>query len=348
MARGESINAGTAKKPIPRAGVLPPGPPTTAEVRDERLAFDLLARPLLELVQRRTGLETSFVTSIDWDAQAQEVLTAINRSELNVAEGSVVPWSDSMCRLSFLSGKEQTSDVLGDFPGSLGGEELGMRSFFALPILEGATMLGTVCGASRRAVTLELDVLEDIRLIAQAMGVQLRALREAEAQRARAEVAEALALTDVLTGLPNRRAFTGRMEQELARARRHGSQLAVLVMDVDCFKAVNDTHGHHGGDAVLRVLGETLRTVARTEDVPARLGGDEFVLLLPGAGAGGARGAALRVLRKFRTMTVDRGIPGTLSIGASSSDRSPLDSLLVDADSALYRAKTKGRDRVEH
>ena len=87
-----------------------------------------MARPLLELMQRISGLETTFITRIDWADQRQEVVFALNTSpDLEVAEESTVDWSDSMCRWVFLSGKEQSTDVGGDFPGRLGADNRGMR-----------------------------------------------------------------------------------------------------------------------------------------------------------------------------------------------------------------------------
>ena len=306
------------------------------------VGFERLARPLLELIQRLTGLETSFVTQIDWASQTQEVVFAMNTSELQVAEGSVVDWSDSMCRWAFLSGKEQSSDVSTDFPGSVGGDQLGMRSFLALPILSGDTTLGTVCGASRRTVQLEPHVVESIRLISKALSFQMASHVESEALLARAERAEALALVDPLTGLANRRAFTSRLEEELARSGRHDAPIALLAIDLDKFKSVNDTYGHAGGDVVLVTASDVLRRAARSEDVPARLGGDEFALLLAHCDAAGVQAVATRIVEQFGQAASGINMPCTLSIGTSTSDTSPRRSLLADADKALYRSKAKG------
>lgn len=106
--------------------------PTVVPAFDS-FAFERSTRPLLDLVRGLTGLETSFVSRIDWDNQSQTVVLASNVSDLEVAEGSVVDWSDSMCRWAFLTGIDHTSDVAADYPGSVGGEMLGMRSFLAVP-----------------------------------------------------------------------------------------------------------------------------------------------------------------------------------------------------------------------
>ncbi len=307
---------------------------------DEDLdGFDRLARPLLALIQRLTGLETSFVSEIDWTAQRQDVLVALNSGDLEVAEGSILPWSDSMCRWSFLSGKPHSSAVARDFPGSLGAERLGMQTFVALPIRDGSVILGTVCGASRDAVDLEPEVLVSLELIAEALSFQLGTLVERHQLQRRAEDAEALALVDPLTGLFNRRGFHARFEEELARSGRQGTPLALLALDLDDFKVVNDNHGHAAGDAVLVALGDVVRRCARLEDVAGRLGGDEFVVLLNPGDPVVAEQVAARIAEEFRMACELLAVPCTLSTGYSISGSTPLRSLLVAADEALYRAK---------
>lgn len=301
--------------------------------------FDQMARPLLKLVQRLTGLETTFITEVDWVAQRQAVVLALNTGELQVAQGSTVPWSDSMCRWSFLSGRAHTAKVATDYPGSLGGEQLGMQTFVALPIHDGDDIVGTVCGASRDAVEIEPDVVASLDLIAQALSFQLVAHLEGQHLRRRAEDAEALALIDPLTGLANRRGFDARFEQELARSARSGAPLGLLVLDIDDFKSVNDTFGHAAGDAVLVAAGEVLHRAARAEDVVARLGGDEFVILLSPGDAAAAELVATRVTEDFGAACARLEMPCTISVGLSTSHDTPRRSLFAAADEALYRAK---------
>jgi len=312
---------------------------TTAKTNPVSVGFEQFARPLLELIHHVTGLETSFITEIDWAAQQQKVVLALNTSELDVAERSVIEWSDSMCRLSFLASMEQSSDVAADFPGSVGAEQLNMRTFFALPILVGDATLGTVCGASRRAVELDPAVMTTLRLVAEALSFHMQAQVQVRINEERATRAEAESLIDFLTGLSNRRAFNARFEEELARSGRHGSPVAVLAIDLDDFKAVNDTHGHDRGDAVLISLANVLRRVARVEDVPARVGGDEFCLLLSGCVSAGAETVAARIAVAFRNDTERLEMPCTVSIGIGSSETTHRVSLLATADAALYRQK---------
>ncbi len=320
--------------------------------------FERLARPLLELIQRVTGLETTFVTQIDWASQQQEIVFALNTADLEVTEGSVRDWSETVCRRMLLSSKEHTSDAVTDLPGSLA-VEIGMHTVFVVPITADDAILGTVCGGSRQAVDLDPDAMAIIRLVAESMTFQMSLLVEARVQRERAEQAEVHALTDPLTQLANRRAFSARFEEELARSGHERLPVALLIMDVDSFKAVNDTYGHGGGDMVLQALGEVLRRTVRSRDVPARLaddqgtgcvsarlGGDEFALLLPQGSAGAAATVAARIAAEFGRATGELGMPCTLSIGISTTESAPLAELLDAADEALYRNKASGRDRT--
>ncbi|WP_245372571.1 GGDEF domain-containing protein [Rhizobium leguminosarum] len=163
-----------------------------------------------------------------------------------------------------------------------------------------------------------------------------------------------LADTDALTGIANRRMFNEAIAEEFARARRAESALSLLLIDVDHFKAYNDTYGHLEGDNCLRMIGEVLRSIAKRPcDLAARFGGEEFAILLPGTD----RDGALRLAKMLRSALHRRAIPHsesskaivTVSIGvANISDRFATPSELVAAtDQALYTAKKHGRDRVE-
>jgi diguanylate cyclase (GGDEF)-like protein/PAS domain S-box-containing protein len=162
-----------------------------------------------------------------------------------------------------------------------------------------------------------------------------------------------LADRDSLTGLLNRRRFNEELERELARVRRHGGQAAVLVIDLDRFKLVNDTLGHRAGDDVLCAVARTLVTRLRSTDVIARTGGDEFAVIALEAGdRDGVRRLAHDVAEAIRTQiiaTCGTTVRLTASIGVALVDdhtsASP-DLLLVAADDAMYRAKRSGRDRV--
>jgi len=161
------------------------------------------------------------------------------------------------------------------------------------------------------------------------------------------EAVETLAKTDAMTGLPNRQALMQHLEQALARSQRDGSRVAVLFIDVDRFKAINDTLGHDGGDALLVQISSRLRQMVRQGDTLARLGGDEFIVVCEGVtdeapAAAVARRISKALGRPFRI--AGRQVEASASVGiamSSGPSTKPTD-LLRDADAAMYQAKERG------
>jgi len=158
---------------------------------------------------------------------------------------------------------------------------------------------------------------------------------------------ERLATQDPLTNVLNARAFSHELAQELGRNRRYGRPLALIYLDLDDFKSINDAHGHATGDAVLRLVADAMRSAVRQADIVGRLGGDEFAVLMPETDGDVAHAAATRLVTGIRT--VFRGTPSvTASIGvlAVSGTEAGTDELLRKADQAMYAAKRAGKDRV--
>jgi diguanylate cyclase (GGDEF)-like protein len=163
-----------------------------------------------------------------------------------------------------------------------------------------------------------------------------------------------MATTDPLTGLLNRREVEGRLTEEVSRANRHSRALAILMIDVDDLKAVNDRHGHAAGDDVLVALGDILRSSTRASDIAGRIGGDEFLVLLPETDAAGAATVAERLVATFRNSLLgsaqSKEVAGetSISVGIASGEEGPLTAaqLLSRADAALYHAKRAGKNRA--
>ncbi|HUF84006.1 MAG TPA: sensor domain-containing diguanylate cyclase [Acidimicrobiia bacterium] len=157
---------------------------------------------------------------------------------------------------------------------------------------------------------------------------------------------ERLATRDGLTGLSNRRLFEESLEREVARADRRGSPLALVVLDVDHFKDVNDTLGHQAGDAVLREVGRALSEKTKASDLPARYGGDEFVVLLPDCSGADC----ITVAERLRSAVAARmtTVKVTVSAGCAALPDNAHDGerLVAAADAALYEAKREGRNRT--
>jgi diguanylate cyclase (GGDEF)-like protein len=169
------------------------------------------------------------------------------------------------------------------------------------------------------------------------------------------ETVERQAVTDELTGLANLRAFLNRLEQEIERSRRFSTPLALVMLDLDHFKQINDEYGHQQGDEVLALVADVLRDFSRDIDAPARYGGEELAVVLPQTDSEGAEQLAERIREAVERLEVPRvdGGAGTLrlqaSFGVASLPENAVDraGLIAAADAALYRAKRAGRNRVE-
>ncbi|MBL0140990.1 MAG: diguanylate cyclase [Betaproteobacteria bacterium] len=188
-------------------------------------------------------------------------------------------------------------------------------------------------------------------LFAVAIGAAVMVDRAWRHQRRVTRLLETQAHTDALTGLASRRHFFETAEAELVRSRRYDAPLSLLMLDIDHFKDVNDAHGHRAGDRVLRQLAATCREVLRTVDEVGRVGGEEFAILLPETAIEGAIEVAerLRVAIGNAEVTRDEGVPLRISVSigvAALADGTNLDTLMSQADSALYDAKHHGRNQV--
>ncbi len=173
-------------------------------------------------------------------------------------------------------------------------------------------------------------------------------LREAEILKAaqkRIGALESLALLDPLTRVSNRRYLDLRFPEELMRSVRYERPVSCLMVDVDDFKSINDTHGHAEGDGVLVAVADVLQKELRAVDVLVRYGGEEFVAIMPETDLSGALVAARRICRRVASIVIGpQSLKVTVSIGAATG---PTDDLLTRADEAMYAAKRLGKNRVE-
>jgi len=222
-------------------------------------------------------------------------------------------------------------------------------SFAALPIVAEGRAVGVLSATDKfdDAAFTRQDVAA-LRAICGIASLGLTAARsEAEARRL-----THAATIDAMTGLYNRQAFDVRLRQEIERARRSSGTLALLMIDIDGFKAVNDTYGHPTGDAVLQAVSDVLRSVVRVFDVCARYGGDEFAIVMPNSERVSITAAAERI-RERMTSSYERddrlaGLrPVTVSIGVATLAASETAEEIVQrADESLYRAKAAGKNCV--
>jgi two-component system, cell cycle response regulator len=188
---------------------------------------------------------------------------------------------------------------------------------------------------------------EPAELIAR-IGGAVRIKRLQDELRIRNDQLDKLSRVDGLTGLHNRRHIDEQLQKEVSTARRHGQPLAILMLDIDYFKQVNDREGHPAGDRVLQEFAERLRTAPREGDTIGRWGGEEFIVIAPQTTSHQALVLGERIRSAIAERPVDlggRSVSITVSIGCAVGQGAPAE-LVKQADRALYRSKTGGRDRV--
>ena len=200
-------------------------------------------------------------------------------------------------------------------------------------------------GLGVAAILFMIGALRGVRVLTAAM--QSRLLLSYELQHAN-QIADRMARTDALTGINNRRAFMELGEQMSRLCLRQDTALSALLIDVDHFKRINDSHGHAAGDRVLAQVGKLLAQQFRASDICGRLGGEEFAVLLPDTDAMAAASIAEKLRANMQDVSIlwnNEALRITVSIGVASSSDS-LDTLLHRADTAMYQAKENGRNRI--
>lgn len=220
-----------------------------------------------------------------------------------------------------------------------------LHAIASLPLLLEGQVVGVVNVGYARPYQFEDSVIRLLKALADAGALAIHNAQLHERIRKQA-------VTDELTGLVNRRRFLEQLRSEMQRARRYGHPMALLMVDLDHLKQINDQHGHAGGDAMLRGVAQCMRAAVRVTDVPARLGGDEFAVLMPETGRESALMVAERLrlsVEQFRAPLDGAEISSTVSIGLISRDAGSLQDLpsfIHLADEALYKSKTSGRNTV--
>ncbi|HZD09160.1 MAG TPA: GGDEF domain-containing protein [Candidatus Limnocylindrales bacterium] len=214
-----------------------------------------------------------------------------------------------------------------------------------MPIVLGGLFIRSRWNLGHPHLVMALSVVSDIVLLVVLIWLFALMIRRVEVERV---VMQHQAETDQLTGIYNRRHFETSLEQEIERARRYGAPLALLMIDVDNFKKLNDSHGHLVGDRMLCRLARECESCLRTPDVFCRYGGDEFVIIAPETSALAAITMARRMRQNIEALGTDKSF-GTLaiSIGIAVWEDSfkANNDFIAAADSALYQAKSAGRNR---
>ncbi len=221
--------------------------------------------------------------------------------------------------------------------------------------------LGTLCVIDREPRELDNGQAKALRALSRQVMAQLelrrtvadleRHERRLEEYQKRLESKNAqlavLSRTDALTGLKNRRAFFERMEEQLERLRRYDTSFSLALIDVDHFKAFNDTFGHLAGDGVLARIADLLKAEARSADFVARYGGEEFAVVLDNTSTDGAQVLAERFRKVVeRSPWEHRNVTVSIGVASCADPDADVASVIADADRGLYRAKADGRNRI--
>lgn len=303
-------------------------------------AFDLLDTPRDEGLDRIVGLireifsvEIGIVSLIDAHRQWYKSCTGLAAEE--------VPREDTFCRYVIdieepIVVQDATRDSrFAEHPAVTG--ESHIRFYAGVPLrTKAGHVIGTVCAIDRRPRSFGN---RDLTILTGLAGVSMDRITLLQS-----------AATDSLTEALTRRAFKQEADQLISLALRHQHDISCIVLDVDHFKSVNDTHGHAAGDEVLKNVAATCKGALRAGDLLGRLGGEEFAILLPHVDREGALAVAEKVRALIAAQTVDTGeqrlsVTASFGVSALSIIGKDIETLLAQADAAMYKAKHTGRNR---
>ncbi len=312
-----------------------------------------LVRPLLEMLEAVTGLESTYLTTIDEAAGVQHVLFARNTQRLRIPEGISVPWESTLCKRALEEECSYTDDVALRWGDHDAARELGISTYASTAVrTHDGALYGTLCAASDRSKPIAEGAEQVLQMFSILIAQQIEREKLVLALLKANEILTINSLTDAITQLPNRRALMSEMGKRIASTALSDQALIVAFIDLDRFKAVNDQYGHDTGDRLLVAIGARIQGAVRSSDFVARLGGDEFVVLATVARSA-AKAMAKRLGAKLQAVGTGQfhwddqvvdcaGLSTGLIIAAP--DARDAAALLAQADAAMYVAKRARRD----
>jgi diguanylate cyclase (GGDEF)-like protein/PAS domain S-box-containing protein len=279
---------------------------------------------------------------------AKQVLDSAGEGIIGLSpQGEVVFMNPAAEEISGYSAEQLLGRPMGGLLRQVNGADHAVIEGGALALPEGQLTEGTVKRRDGTQVPAEFHrtLIRDRRMISGSVIT----LRDTSERKRAEETIRYLAYHDSVTGLPNRALFQDRFAVALAQAQRHHQAFVLMSLDLDRFKAVNDSLGHAAGDSLLQEIGQRLASALRQSDTVARVGGDEFMLLLPGSAiTGDAAKIAAKLLKAIARPLLFEGqrlqVSGSIGISLYPYDGDDAETLLKRADSAMYRAKERGRN----
>ena len=308
-----------------------------------------LHRFIVERMAQAVDSETGSLAMYLASENALAVVATYGYPSVLVDHVRVKPGEGVLGRV-FATRRAECAQVPASVPQSMRQRRYRGDSYMAVPLRSGDSVLGVVSVTEPAGKSV---FTRDDLAVLRAYAVPAALALSGETLRDQAADLEHLATVDALTGISNRRHFDKRLTEEIQRSRREHSELALLMIDIDDFKALNDARGHQSGDAVLRDVADILRRSIRSFDVCARYGGEEFAILMPGASTSTAYQIAERIRRHTEAHFSDNwrysaGVRPTLSIGVANATGETSGSALVEtADAALLWAKAAGKNVVK-
>lgn len=321
-----------------------------AEAVTESTDLDQLVQLFLEMLEEVTGLESTYLTRIDRANGLQHILFSHNTKakQFEIPEGLTVNWDDTLCKRALEERRSFSDDVPDRWGDSRAAMDLGIVTYLSEPVRTGdGELFGTLCGASGSRVSVSGQAQRLFTMLGKLIAYQLERERLLERLKGENLTYSQQALSDPLTGIPNRRALIQELTRALAGTRRTGKALHLAFIDLDGFKAINDQHGHDAGDRFLIQIARSIAEGVRDSDFVARYGGDEFVVFGP-TGAPDLREGRKAFRRRLEEVTTGTFCldgktifyPGP-SVGIVTSlkgEREP-EAILTRADRAMYRIK---------
>lgn len=314
----------------------------------DKADIDVLCKTIVENVASMFAADRVSLALFDAHGQALRIRAAIGFPLATVSDIKIAP-GESVIGSVYTKRKALTvTDVRTVALTHSHRNRYRTSSFVVAPLVHAGKCIGVLSVTDKR----DRDTFSKAERAALSSLGALAAAALAGAQAAiEVKRLEHVASVDALTGLLNRGYLDRRLQQEVARSQRESAELAVLIADIDDFKTINDTRGHAVGDAVLKGVGDIIRSAVRVFDVCARYGGDEFAVLMPNTDRASALACAERIRARTAKYLADSAVagtpPATISIGVAVAQ--PLDNpmtLIQRADQAMYEAKNSGKDRV--